>query len=232
MGRIQNWHSILSGGKHWNSLIKYARGEFFIYAGAHDLWSTNFLSSLVDLLDQNQSAVLAYAPADWIDEAGNNLERHTDFSDTSGLTAFVRFNLLIWTGQDALYGLIRLSAIKCTRLQKEIVGSGAVWLSELSLLGEFTVSLEAKRYRRTNRDESTRDERLDRYHRTLFSKPRKRVLPYWRLPVAYLGASLTGDFAIRKKLHIMIAGFLNSLIRYGLQMSIDLASLAARPLKR
>ena len=37
--------------QNWNDIIERARGEYFVLAGGHDLWSPTYLKSLIDYLD-------------------------------------------------------------------------------------------------------------------------------------------------------------------------------------
>ncbi len=217
--------------QNWNSLIKFAQGEYFIYAGGHDLWSENLMVRLVEILDFHPNTVNAYAPSFFFDKDIQQAKISSGFVDTSNSDIVARTNQILWAGQDSLYGLIRMAAIKKTRLQLAIVGSGAVWLSELSLYGDFVVCCKEKRFRRINRYEAGREARLNRYHKSLFSKQRKRLLPFWRIPFAYLTIPKAANIPFKKRFRIKKNLFLGSFLRYDNDLILDITSMLKRLLK-
>jgi glycosyltransferase involved in cell wall biosynthesis len=200
--------------QNWNSTIRLAESKYYICAGGHDLWSENFLSSLVDILDKNPDVTLAYAPSIFMDEKGNSLEIPTSYANTTGLGTLARYNLMFWCGEDALYGLMRMNSIKNTRLQIETIGSGAIWLGELVIQGHFQVCPHAYRYRRINRKETSREDQLERYYKTLFSKERIRVFPVMRMGWGYLTSIGAMQIPINKKIKIFFSICTNFFIRY------------------
>lgn len=214
--------------ENWNSIIAMAKGEFFIYAGAHDLWSKNLLSELVKILDENQDAVLAYPPSIWMDSNDTPIGGTSGFFDTSHLSGVFRYNLVFWAGQEAIYGLIRMSAILKTRLHLFNVASDSVWLSELAIMGHFIVAVNCSRYRRETRKESGREERLKRYHQTLFPKKRLLILPFWRVPFAFVTAAARSNTPFFKRVRLVLSSILNSILCHGVDMILDLLSLIKR----
>lgn len=213
---------------NWNSCIKNASGEYFIFAGAHDLWSANFLSQLVYELDRNNAAVLAYAPSYFMKAEGEVLSDNSGFVDTSNQPMVNGFNMVFWSGQEPLYGLIRMKAINNTRLQKDIVGSGAVWISELSLYGNFVIVPTVKRYRRINRKETSREERLSRYYKTLFSKRKLRCFPFVSMYFYFLGVALLPKVKFVNRCRIFVSILTNYPLRYGLDIVFDFLSIIKR----
>lgn len=216
---------------NWNSIIDYIQGDFFIYAGAHDLWSPELLKKLLSLLENNEDAILVYAPSYWMSPEGEITSISTGFVDTTGQNIINRFNSIFWGGQDALYGLIKTSALKKTCLQKQIIGSGALWLSELSLIGNFIVCTDVKRYRRINRESQNREERLIRYHKTLFKKKRILLFPYWRFFFSYFSIFFKGKMSFYSRFRLIISIFSSFLLKYGHEMILDLISLIKRIIK-
>lgn len=214
--------------QNWNSIIQYARGEYFLYAGAHDLLSDSFLSKCVEILDKEPEVAIAYAPTRFIDYNGNEIYREIGFLDTSGSSVVARLNQVLWANQEPLYGLMRTAWIRRTRLQKEIVGSGSVWLSEIALFGDFRVCTDVSRFRRENRDKQNVEEQLQRYHKTLFSKKRIRILPHWRIPWQYFLASFIGTIPLIRRLRILINMTTSALLRYLPNMIYDIKSLFLR----
>ena len=214
--------------QNWNSIIQYVRGEYFAYVGGHDLLSNDFLAKTTAILDRYNTVVLAYAPTIMMDSKGMFLDDNIGLLDTSNSSLIQRFNQVLWSNSEAQYGLIRTDIIKRTRLQKEIIGSGAVWLSEISIFGEFRVCNEIVRYRRTNREPQTKEEQLTRYHTTLFSKKRIRLLPHWRIPIQYLRVAFIGKMSVGTRIRLILNAGISSLLRYTPNMIYDIKSLIIR----
>jgi glycosyltransferase involved in cell wall biosynthesis len=216
--------------QNFNTIVKQSKGKYFVLAGAHDLWSENYLEKLAKKLDNNPDIVLAHGVTKWIDENGHDLNIPTGFIDTSGFGSIARFNLILWGNQNGLYGMYRLKELKKTRLQLEIFGSGAVMLGELALLGNIAVVPEVTWFRRKNRSTESNEERINRYFRVLFSKPKIRILPHWRIPLAYF----TSIFHIKLSWINRVALILsisNVLLRYGISMIYDVKFLIFSPFK-
>jgi hypothetical protein len=119
-----------------------------------------------------------------------------------------------------MYGMFNLEALRKTRLHIEIVGADLVMLGELALQGDFIVVPEVTWFRRMNRQPENREERLRRYYRILFSKPRPIILPYWAMPSAYIASVLRGKMPLNMRIKLVFSA-LTSLIRYGSAMKDD-----------
>lgn len=217
---------------NWNSLVNYANGEYFIYAGAHDLWSDGFLSELFRSLQNNPGAVLAYAPAYWLEEPLSESKISTGFFDTSGNSLVQRFNTVFWGPEEALYGLMLMEAVNKSRLQAQIIGSGAAWLAELCLSGDFIIANGIQRYRRKNRSSENRHKRLKRYHKTLFKRSKQYWLPYWKCFFYYLSVPFMGHVSFGKRIQLFLAVLGGFLIRYFPDMLMDIGSIFRRIVKK
>jgi glycosyltransferase involved in cell wall biosynthesis len=214
--------------QNWNSIIQYASGEYFMYAGGHDLLSDDFIEKALKKIEKYPSAVLIYAPTQFISSEGDLMDREIGLIDTSGASLVRRFVQVLWANQEPLYGLMRLDCIKRTRMQKEIVGSGAVWLAEMSIFGDFKVCTDIKRYRRANRKNETKEQQLRRYHTSLFSHKRIRICPHWRFVCQFYAACFIGRISIITRLRLLFAVILSALIRYFPNMLFDIASVIKR----
>lgn len=76
-----------------NEGFEKTEGEFFAYLGSDDLWLPEFLEKQIALLNQRNSAVLAYGHAFWIDENEQIVARTdewTNFSDGDALPMLLR----------------------------------------------------------------------------------------------------------------------------------------------
>jgi hypothetical protein len=97
--------------------------------------------------------------------------------------------------QHALYGMIRLSALRSVRLQLDIIGSGEIFLQELVQQGDFVVVDNVVWQRRVARAPETSSARLERYRNVLFpegaSRRRFRFFPHAQMMWVYLALPLT-----------------------------------------
>lgn len=214
--------------KNWNSIIPLAKGEYFIYAGAHDLLSENALERMVDTLDRFPSVVLAYAPTQFISSDGTPFDKHIGLLETTGASLVQRYIQVMWGNQEPLYGLMRIDCIRRTRLHKMIVGAGAVWLAEMAIFGEFKVCCDTLRYRRANREPQNREEQLRRYHLTLFSKKRIRFLPHWRIPCQYFLGCFRGKVPPLTRLRLTFYVLILAPLKHAPEMIWDIFSLFRR----
>ncbi|MHA7816752.1 MAG: glycosyltransferase family 2 protein [Pseudohaliea sp.] len=221
--------------QNWNAIVRAAAGEYFVLAGGHDLWTPDYLDLLTRGLEGNPDAVLAFAKTQWIDERGIPLEKPTDAIDTSGMRHQQRFMAVMITNQHYLYGLIRLSALRRTRLQKEIIGSGEILLQELAALGSFLLVEGPRWFRRENRKPETVLEKLERYERMLFSSPRMRLrfrfFPLTQMFFCYLALPFQLPAVDWKQRLSMLALYPYLCLRFGLSLPVDLKWLVHRFLR-
>lgn len=176
--------------ENWNDIVMQAKGEYFVLAGGHDLWSNNYLESLVDELDNNKNAVLAFCKTQWLDDEDNELPILTSILDTSGMSSLGKYVSLMFANQHCLYGMTRVSAMRNTRLQLDILGSGEIYLQELAQFGDFVLVENERWFRRKNRATEKTLERLTRYRKVLFtnqwSRRKFKCFPYFQLMMHYL----------------------------------------------
>lgn len=191
--RVKHIHrkSNIGALQNWNDLVDRAKGEYFVLAGGHDMWSLNYLKNLSKELDENKNAVLTYARTQWIDHDGKNIDRATTLLDTSGLSSIGRFVSLMFSNQHYVMGLARTADMKKTRKQLEIIGSGEIFLQELAQIGDFVLVENERWFRREVRDIESGENRLDRYKRMLFSNNftmcRFLFFPHLQMMIVYFG---------------------------------------------
>ena len=171
--------------QNYNSLVKLSRGQFFILAGAHDLWSDGFVDRLYETISKNPGIALVAPKTILIDEEGKAIDKRIGFVETSSFNLTQRFLSTLINNQNGLYGICDTQMLLKTRLQLEMFGSGAVMISELALIGDIAYEPEAIWYRREVREKESRLKRVKRYRKVLFSKRRLAFLPHWRIPFEY-----------------------------------------------
>jgi glycosyltransferase involved in cell wall biosynthesis len=219
--------------RNWNDIVTRARGEYFVLAGGHDLWSEHYLRGLVECLDKNENAVLAFCNTQWIDNEGGELSVPTSILDTSGMSGLGKFVCLMFANQHYLYGMARISAMRRTRLQLDILGSGEIYLQELGQKGDFMLVENERWQRRKNRASEGTMDRLVRYQKVLFtnkwSRRKFKFFPFLQLMIHYLALPLAiSDLPVSGRLRLFAASPL-ILFRYLPRIaSIDIRWLFTR----
>nr|NJM03069.1 glycosyltransferase family 2 protein [Desulfobacula sp.] len=86
--RIKYIRNNVNIGAHNNffKVFKKAKGEFFMFAGGHDLWSKNFISTCMKTLQESPGTVLSFATTIWIDKSNQPVEKNLHFMTQDALT--------------------------------------------------------------------------------------------------------------------------------------------------
>jgi len=130
-------------------------GEYFMWAGGHDLWAPTYLSRCVSLLDGDRSIVLCNSGALYMSQDGKEFPGVIRQIDTRRYGRFVGANLVLWQASTFLcYCVMRSSALRQTRLMlSDSCATDLILGFELSLLGGFAVVPETLFFMRDNRGE-------------------------------------------------------------------------------
>jgi len=130
---------------NFNSAIRFAQGEFFMFAAHDDFWEPNFLKELVPLLLHDETLGLAFSGLDFVDENGRASEckeipprlcgAHSHFLNF--LNYSVRFDY-----DYIVYGLYRTEALK-QALPFQTVGGGLRYSTALFLFRFLTFAKAA-----------------------------------------------------------------------------------------
>ena len=125
--------------RNYNFLIKNARGQYFKWAAADDIHEAEYLRRCVDVLQQDDSVVLAYGKAAFIDEHGQRLNEVDPGFDLQNDSVCERLRYVIrskhWV--NAIFGLIRSEVLLKTPLMPDYPSGDYTILGELSLFGKF-----------------------------------------------------------------------------------------------
>ncbi len=123
--------------RNFNRVFERARGEYFKWA-SHDDWvAPSFLRECAEALDADPASVLCAPSVVIVDGTGRRVGDWHPVTDLRAPEAWVRMHRLLWSlGEPhALYGLMRASALRKTRLLGGFLGADRVLLAELCLLG-------------------------------------------------------------------------------------------------
>ena len=131
----------LGAAKNYNRVFELAVGEYFKWASHDDLCAPTFLERCVEILELQPSVILAYTRTLIIDAQGNITAKYADNANFMAPNPYKRLNnhLLPDRGRhiSPVFGVIRSSALKKTRLIGNYIGSDTVLLVHLILLGQF-----------------------------------------------------------------------------------------------
>jgi len=150
------------------------------------LWSTNYISSCVNLLESHPNAVITYGSSQWIDEHNKPFGREFGWVDTRGMDVIARYFTIFWGNMHPILGVIRKDIIDQYTLNN-IVGMDLVILSHLILKGDFIHATETSWSRREFRMESSHSDKIKRYQDKdygLATSLLDKFFPLARLPLA------------------------------------------------
>jgi glycosyltransferase involved in cell wall biosynthesis len=140
--RIQYVRNDTNRGAAWNynHVFHISRSEYFKWVAYDDVCEPDFLRSCLKILENDDSIVLCYTKTVIIDENDNKLLNYVDDLEIYDNSPAKRLNKFIGrkTGEcNAIFGLIRSSALARTSLIGNFNASDFNLLAHLSLLGNF-----------------------------------------------------------------------------------------------
>lgn len=194
---------------NYNRVFEAAQGEYFKWASSNDVCEPTMLARCVEMLDADPEMVLCYPRTTLFDEiSGTEAEYHDGLTLTSespcervkALISALRLN-------NAMNGLIRISALRRTDLIADFVASDVNLLLQLSLLGKFGEVAEPLFRRRVHPNEDTRNgdtERLLKIYNPALD--RHRAFTFWRLNLEHLRSVWRAPIGFGDKLSL--TGFL------------------------
>jgi glycosyltransferase involved in cell wall biosynthesis len=148
----------IGAARNWNFVAQAANGKFLKWASANDRLDRTMLARCVDVLQREDEAVLCYGRTRFIDGSGNKLglyEYDLSFEQRRPSERFIsvrnRMNL-----NNAQQGLIRLQALRQTRLERPYPGSDLIMMAELALRGTFRLLPDVLLYRRMEKGAASR----------------------------------------------------------------------------
>jgi len=139
------------GAPHnWNFVANQAEGEYFKWATANDECAPQMLERCIHALDNDPSAVLCQGRTCLVDEETDAREFYSQDLDLlderpSDRLRNLSMRLALNNGQS---GLIRLSSLRRTGLDRPYPGGDIPLMAELALIGRFIVLPDVLFYRR------------------------------------------------------------------------------------
>jgi len=149
---------------NFQRVLDLSVGEYFMWASHDDIWSNNYVSTLIEYLELNRSCVLAYSSLHNVDDSGSIVREFPSINLLSKNTVLVnRLEKLLWFEEsqgkaNLLYGIIRANIIK--KIGTKIWNSYGSWGSDylivfnLALYGDFIFVPNANFYKRLTQGKS------------------------------------------------------------------------------
>jgi glycosyltransferase involved in cell wall biosynthesis len=174
-----------------NLLVERAVGEYFMWIAHDDALHKDYLARCVELLDRNPDAVLCFARTTNIGGDGRPLAPGEylprillDEFETDAVDPCVRYRDIVRLHHrcEPVYGVIRSSMLRQTRLHGKYADSDRVFLAELALRGRFLL-LPAPLFFHREHEQRSVHAYPSRQARTALMDPSqagKIVYPYWR----------------------------------------------------
>ena len=151
----------LGAAYNYNRVFELSTGKFFKWAAADDIIAPDFLLACLFVMEHNEDVVLCYPNTVMINENSEKIEDYSDLLDIQSAEVHERYMLFHARLRkrdkcNAIFGLMRSSALKKTRLIDRFVGSDTILLSELILSGKFIEVEQPLFFRREHADMSIR----------------------------------------------------------------------------
>lgn len=188
--RIHYYRNSINMGPARNSYkaIDLCSGEFILTAADHDVYHPTFISSLLQVLQQDESVVLAYPRTVYIDENDQTIELMPDNIDTRGLDACQRFSKVIWEfgWMNMVYGLYRSAVFKTVWHSYQTIGPDHIIIANLCLHGSIAQLDEPLFFRRRNRPSETYQECTRRQIDLFCSSNYENLIPWTRMAYEHI----------------------------------------------
>lgn len=220
---------------NYNRLVDEASTPYFKWQAADDLIRPTFLSSCVEVLETRPDVVLAYSPAEYIDERGDHLSFVTNprgYGEPAAAGRRIRSVLGVTTQCFEVFGVMRASALSRTSRIGAYPASDVVLLAELALLGRYAQVEDPLFLHRMHRDRSVFQHADQRDLVKWYSPDAPRLAaPRWRLLRELAAAFLSLPVSSRTRA-VALAALIPWAVRHRLQLTYDLAACMPTPISR
>jgi glycosyltransferase involved in cell wall biosynthesis len=196
----------LGVGRNFNRVFELATGDFFKWASADDLCKPEHLARCLDVLDYDDSVVLAYPKTRFIDENGKILDINDADWNLRSEAAHERLGHAIraaaWVNPH--YGLMRARALAETRLMPTYPGGDYRLLAELTLKGKFVEVPEYLFFRRIHSAASSQNATNLSWTVEYYTGGNARLcLPFWNLNIDYIFIVIKSELSVCRKFSLL-----------------------------
>jgi glycosyltransferase involved in cell wall biosynthesis len=194
---------------NYNKVFSLARGAYFRWSNADDLFEPVLHEKCLEVLDENPDAVLTYGKTNIIGTTGNFLRAYDDDLDLRQEKASDRFlDFFQRVGlTNVIYGLMRADAMRKTNL----FGDGTIpavdtrFMAEMTLQGKF-IEIPQVLFSRRMHEASSSSDRADSEKQEQFWKPNSGgfTLPRSRLFLSYLKSIWRTEMGFLEKIRLTL----------------------------
>ncbi len=182
--------SNIGANPNYSHVARVARGEFFKWSSSSDWCAPNFLERCVNEMLAHEDTVLV-APRTWLfQDSLDKSEAYDRDISVLGETPSTRLAQMYsaLALNNAMNGLIRMAALRSTRLIDSYRGADIVLMGHLALLGKFRLLNERLFYRRMEQTTATalqdnagmwKHHYPERSARTLFQGSKRQLGRTW-----------------------------------------------------
>ncbi|RMF16455.1 MAG: glycosyltransferase family 2 protein [Candidatus Dadabacteria bacterium] len=214
------------------TLLDRATTPFFVLSGGHDLFPSNYLSSLAAVLQEDPDVALVTGRLQLIAADGSPNGFSGPLLDTRHVNDPVtRLALGIWCDAAAIHGMFRTSVLKKIRFEKNFFAAIWLLLCEVSLRGTFACVSDVVWQRRMPRAPLDRDAMITRYYQILFERPRRPLLPHWTYFIYAARATFRSPGGAKARLRIAFV-FVGGLARWIMYLIDDIKRFPSRLVTR
>jgi glycosyltransferase involved in cell wall biosynthesis len=202
--RVLRAEENLGATANFQRCLDEADGEFFMWAGGHDLWSRNYVSQCMAALGAHPAASIAVPESNWIDENGQAYGSRASILDTRDMVPLARLLTLLWANMHPIYGLIRIDKLRACGPLPNYPGVDLVLLARLILEGDFVPAPKALWSRRQARTQESYRDRQRRYASNQV-KIRGGRFPMLNLVLKLWGVAWSSSMPLSNKLAFTLA---------------------------
>jgi glycosyltransferase involved in cell wall biosynthesis len=191
---------------NYTAVFQAARGRYFKWASSNDWCAPQFLSRCVDYLEAHPDTVLVSPRTrlfhDIIDN-GTDYDGDRSFEHADALRRFADVTSQLKLN-NVLNGVVRVDALRRTRLIEHYRGADVVLVGHLALLGKIALLDEHLFGRRMDRETATPMMDAEAVHRHHYPhKTWRSLFPAWRHAAGCARAALATDLSRAQKLRAL-----------------------------
>lgn len=217
---------------NWNAVALAARGRYFKWQAGTDAMAPDLLEECVGVLRTRPDVVLAFARTRWMGDDGELLETcDKDFAvlGDSPAQRFAQVARDLSINNQINAGVIRMDALRHTRLLGKFPTDDLVLMAELALLGKIVLLPQELFHRRTGADVSTpnRTPLQTALHHNPRASRASRFLPVRRQAARY-AACWRSPLPLRERLRALLAASALLIVAWQRRQDRALAWLSVR----
>ena len=203
--RIRYHRSDKNRGASWNfnNVVGLASGEYFMWAAHDDLWDPQYIERCANILSQNNEIILCYSATQEISADGELGRKFAIKPELGSSKPHERFGASWrYSPHIPVFGLMRIDALRKTRLIGNFSSSDRVLVGHLALLGPFYGIEDFLFFYRRHKKQSTGGQYRTKQELIEWYDPRKRAkltFPMWRLLLEHMKSVKSVPLSIKER---------------------------------